>query len=228
MFRSHENQLEQYLLPTKLINTQHPDIQRKVMELTRDCETVVARARNIFYFIRDDIRYEFRGKFKAEQYLASYILQDGKGFCTQKAILFCALARCAGIPAGLYFFDIIDHTLPEQMVRLMKTRTLFHHGIVMLCLNGEWHKYDATLHSQLVERNQLIPVEFSPHRDCLMSQTTRHGTRHIDYIRDYGIHADVSFEQITGWFREGYPHIAERYATKADTPDSSTHSPRNP
>jgi len=201
----------EFVIPTKLIESQHQAVVRKAAELTDGIITAEDRARNIFYFIRDEIRYEFRAKFDEQKYLASYILQDGKGFCSQKAILFCALARSCGIPAGIYFYDIIDHSLPGQFVSIMKTRILFHHAIAALHLNGAWHKYDATLDIQLTEKNDLHPVEFSPDRDCLMRERTRSGSKHIEYIKEHGLYPDVSFGEIINWFREGYPHLVERY-----------------
>lgn len=214
MKKSTEISLQPFLIPTTFIESQHPAIITKAKELTDGPLTAEDKARNIFYFIRDEIRYEFRAKFKADKYLASQILKDSRGFCTQKAILFCALARSCEIPAGLYFYDMLDHSLPDQIVNIMKTRTLYHHGIAALHLNGAWHKYDATLDSRLIKRNNLYPVEFFPDRDCLMSNKTLSGDKHIEYINDYGLYPDVAFKEILTWFKKGYPHLAERYSNR--------------
>jgi len=203
--------IQSFLQPTILINSQHPEIIDKANELITNIALPEEKAQRIFYFIRDDIRYEFRAKFEEEQYRASYVLQERKGFCTQKAILFCALARCCGIPAGLYFYDIIDHSLPEHLIAFMRTQILYHHGIVALFLNNAWHRYDATLDIDLVSKQQLIPVEFHPDRDCLMHAKTRTGKPHINYCTDYGLFADVSFTEILSWFKQAYPHLVEKY-----------------
>jgi len=206
------NELYPYLKPTRLIDSGQPDIMAAAREITHGAQDPEAQASRIFYFIRDHIRYEFRGKFDESQYFASYVLSDAKGFCTQKAILFCALARACGIPAGIHFFDIIDHSLPPHVVALMQTNVLYHHGIGALYLNNRWVKYDATLHLTLTRRNHLKPVEFAPDRDCLMHAETLDGRRHIETIRDFGRYPDVSFQEVTGWFKAGYPHLARRYA----------------
>ncbi|UCE07643.1 MAG: transglutaminase family protein [bacterium] len=212
MTETSEESLQKYLISTKLIESQHQLIVDKAKELTANAVKLEHKARNIFYFMRDKIRYEFRVKFKEEEYLASYILETGRGFCTQKAILFCALARSCGIPAGIYFYDIIDHSLPAHTVLFMKTRNLYHHGIAALYLNGTWYKYDATLDIQLTKRYNFTPVEFFPDRDCLMSAITLSRSKHIEYTNDYGLHADVSFEEIISWFKRGYPHLVEKYS----------------
>lgn len=199
--------LQQYLAPTKLINSLHPEIIQKAGELTVGTISTEEKARRIFYFIRDEVRYVFRAQFEEEKYFASQILKNVRGFCTQKAILFCALARSCGIAAGIYFYDIVDFSLPQNFVNLLKTRTLYRHGIAVLFINGKWIKYDATLDSALTGSNNLHPVEFSPVQDCLMNPKTRTGARHIDYIKDYGLYSDVTFEEIVSWFKQNYPHL---------------------
>jgi len=211
MTETAEQSLQRFLIPTKCIESQHPTIIAKAKELTDENVTVEEKARSIFYFIRDKIRYEFRAKFHERAYLASQILHEGKGFCTQKAILFCALARSCGIPAGIYFYDIVDYLLPDSVVAFMNTRILYRHGITALYLNGAWYKYDATLDSTLTRKNSFPPVEFSPDRDCLISKRTSSGRKFIEYIHEHGLYADVSFEQILTWFKQGYPRLVDKY-----------------
>ncbi|MBC8183461.1 transglutaminase domain-containing protein [candidate division KSB1 bacterium] len=198
---------DQYLHSTILINSDHPDIINKASELTQESDTPEEKARKLFYFIRDHIRYVFNADREKDQYSASSILKKGRGFCTQKSILFCALARACNIPAGIHFYDIDDYTLPQNFVDLLRTKTLYRHGIVSLYLDGRWHKYDATLGIKLVNRNNLIPVEFFPDRDCLMHEKTQSGEKHIEYVKDYGLVADVTYEEIRSWFKNFYGHL---------------------
>ncbi len=212
MKEMNDTSLQEFLTPTKLIDSSHPDILRKADELTSSTSQKEEMARHLFYFIRDEIPYEFKATFEEKEYVASEILKAGRGFCTQKAILFCALARCIGIPAGITFFDIIDHTLPPYIVGILKTRTLFHHGVATLNLAGHWHRYDATLDVPLCSRKNRIPVGFSPDEDCLMKPETADGAKHIDYIQEYGLYSDISFQEIVAWFREDYPHLFSKQA----------------
>lgn len=198
---------EKFLSPTPFIESDHPAVVEKAAALTETTLTVDEKARRVFYFVRDAIRYVFKAELREEPYRASEILKAGQGFCTQKAILFCAMARSCGIPAGIHFYDIVDHTLPRYIVDLLKTRSLYHHGVAALYLNGAWRVYDATLDIGLAEEKRIFPVEFHPDRDCLMLQTTPDGRKHIDYVEDYGLAADVSFEELMSWFRSGYPHL---------------------
>ena len=199
--------LDRYLQPTKLINSDHAAVFEKIAELTSDKSTFEEKAKTVFYFIRDEIRYQFKTQRHESDYMASSVLRAKRGFCTQKAILFCALARCAGIPAGLHFYDIADHSLPKQMEKVLKTNVLYHHGIAELYLNNRWIQYDATLDIHLIEEKELIPVEFDSKKNCLMSANTKNGRKHIEYIRDFGRVHDVSFSEIRNRLREGYPHL---------------------
>mgnify|MGYP005619845855 CR=1 FL=1 len=205
-----ETILLDYLKATRLINADDDAIVAKKRELTRGIDDPNEKARRIFYFVRDQIRYVFRTGASERAYRASMILNQGRGFCTQKAILFCSLARSCGIPAGIYFFDIADHTLPQNVRQLLGSNILFWHGVTALSLNGNWFRFDATLDRKLVEKNKLISVEFDPNRDCLMSSITQNGTPHIEYIRDHGMVADVSFQQISDRFQQSYPHLFPR------------------
>ncbi len=198
-----------YLKPSNLINFQHADILEKAESLTAGQKNPEDKAEKIFYFIRDQIRYVFRASFEREKYFASNILKRKMGFCTQKAILFCALARAAKIPAGIYFYDIIDYTLPRTVVNLLNTNKLYRHGIAALYLNEKWIKYDATLDERIVKKNNLIPVEFQSDRDCLMRAHDKSGNKHVEYIADYGMMADVNYDQIIAWFKQNYPHLVK-------------------
>ncbi len=202
-----DNSLREYLVPSKLINSDHPSIVKKSEEITSGSVQVEDKARDIFYFIRDQIRYEFNASFQEEDYYASEILKAGKGFCTQKAILFCALSRCCEIPAGINFYNIVDYTLPRYITEILKTRTLYHHGIATLLLNEQWCQYDATLDLELTKRKQRYPVEFSPGHHCLMRKNTKTGEKHIEYGHDYGMRSNVTFNEIVAWLEEDYPHL---------------------
>lgn len=198
-----------FLKPTSLINSDHPDIISKAGELTKTFSKVEDKARALFYFIRDKIPYVFRAQKEEDAYRASSILKTGKGFCTQKGILFCALARSAGIPAGIHFYDIRDNTLRKEVASFLRTKILFHHGITALYLEDKWYQFDATLDTELAERKKIRPVEFHPDQDCLMTNPDPNSPPLIDYFKDYGMVPDVTFKEMLHWLQMGYPHLME-------------------
>lgn len=203
-----DKNLEKFLEPTELIDWKHPLILEKSNALFTAKESDSAKAEVIFYFIRE-IPYAFDISFNAKDYKASAILQANRGFCTQKAILFCALARSAGIPAGIHFHDIVDHTLSDHFLKFLKTDVLVYHGIASLFISGAWRQYDATIDSRLADRKGMQPVSFSPDHDCLMPPKDLEGGPNIDYVKDRGRHADVSFQDIETFYRQAYSHLSK-------------------
>ncbi|MFO7890718.1 MAG: transglutaminase-like domain-containing protein [bacterium] len=198
---------KKYLLPSALIESDHPEIRSQAEKLTYSRETNQEKIKSIFYFVRDEIKYLFGMPPSESAVKASSVLHAKKGFCTQKAILFCSLTRSCSIPSAINFYDIIDHDLSDYIARILKTRKLFRHGVPAVMINDKWIQYDATLDIALVQKKGLRPVEFSPDRDCLMHPTTLDGNKHIEYVHDYGLTHDVSYQQIMHWMKQGYPHL---------------------
>jgi len=201
--------ISEFLTATKLIEADNPAIAATAIEITQGAISDIARAKQLFYFIRDGIRYQFLPILDEMHLRASSILAKRGGYCTQKAILFCAMARSLDIPAGIHFYDIIDHSLPPKSREILGTNVLYRHGVATLRLNDHWIILDATLDARLCERNGLKTVEFNSDRDCLLHHDTLSGTRHIDYQNDYGLVSDVAFSDILSWFKAGYPHLVE-------------------
>ncbi len=88
--------LEVYLKPTKLCNPDHPRIIETAKKLSCNAKTPKEAAINIFYFVRDSIKwYPFPQKLLA----AEEVLDCEYGTCYNKATLQIALLRCLNIPA---------------------------------------------------------------------------------------------------------------------------------
>ena len=208
------DKLQPYLVSTSLIESGHPEIEAMAVSLCEGLKNPTKIAERIFSFIRDDVRYAFSMRYTEDSFRASTILRARRGFCTMKTILFCALARNRGIPAGIHFYDIVDHRLSERFYNLLRTNVFYHHGIVELYLDGRWIQFDATLDRSLSEKDGLQLVEFSTDGDCLLPEKTPDGRNHVEYIKDFGCVSDVSVDEIRYWFEEGYPHLYEKHNSR--------------
>ena len=195
---------ETCLQPTGIIDAAHPSITRCVASLGIDALPPAEKARSLFEFVRDEIRYEFMAKLGKDEYVASRILADGKGFCVQKAVLLCALGRAAGIPTALVLSDLRDDTLPEKIVSAMGTNVMFHHGLNAFYLNGRWIKVDASLSPDIVDKKGYRLVEFDGVADALQAATTQAGAPHSEYVRFHGFYADLPFGQMMQAFTGAY------------------------
>jgi len=101
--------MEIYLKPTFTIESEHKRIIETVKELVKGCSNDKEKAIKLFYFVRDKIRYNlYMISVFIEDFKASKVLQWGKGYCVQKAVLLTALGRAAGIPTRLVFAKIIN------------------------------------------------------------------------------------------------------------------------
>ena len=86
--------LEKHLASTYTIDCAEPSIKKKAAELTKGRQTEIDKAKAVFYFVRDQIKYNPKGGIAPlEQYKASATLKRGDGYCVQKAVLLAALAR---------------------------------------------------------------------------------------------------------------------------------------
>ncbi|MDQ1341408.1 MAG: hypothetical protein QG571_22 [Pseudomonadota bacterium] len=201
------------LAATRFIDSSHPAILAAVDAIATGPDDITLAA-ELFGFVQNDIRYEFRAKMVPEQYVASYVLEHGQGFCVQKAVLLCALGRAAGIPTALVMSDLTDHTLPPPITQVMGGNTMFQHGLNAIFLNGRWLLADASLSPDIVRRKRYRPIVFDGTRDALHSSTRLDGAPHADYQNFHGLFADLQFEQMMNAFALSYPGVDPLALTK--------------
>lgn len=191
---------------TEFFEIEHPAVSACVAALDADGAAPNEQAVKAFEFVRDRITYEFRAKLTREEYHASYILRVGKGFCTQKATLLCALGRAMGIPSALVMTDLRDHTFPDHVLEALGTDTLAYHGIAAFHLDGRWLCADATLSPELCARRGYRLSQFDGRENGLLPAETLAGAPHVEYVRWRGIYADLPFEEMLASFRE-FEHL---------------------
>lgn len=89
--------LEVYLQESPACNYTHPAIQEIAHAVTDGCVDDKDRARRIFYYVRDTIRFALMGS--GLDITASNTARVGYGDCGSKTNLHLALLRAVGIPA---------------------------------------------------------------------------------------------------------------------------------
>jgi hypothetical protein len=197
--------LEKYLKPTFTIDSNSRPIRAKADELTRNQNDVASKAKSLFYFVRDQIKYIMYPQISREEYFkASKTLQKGEGYCVQKAVLLTTLARAADIPARLGFVDIVNHLLPQKYIALQGTNLFIYHGFTELHLNGKWIKATPAFDFDMCNENQIIPIEFDGKNDTLFHPVNQEGKPHIEYTRFHGSYDDLPYTEIINACREVY------------------------
>jgi len=159
--------LDDYLKPTKMCDSDNQIVIRKAQVLTGSAPTEKEKAKAIFYFIRDEIEFLIDPYFKT----ASNTLKKAHGFCVSKSNLQIALLRAINIPARYHIVHLnADCTKPLFPNWIVKNSPpiIDHHPICECYLNGKWIACDTTLDKDLIEgviAKGLYDKEFFPRID---------------------------------------------------------------
>jgi transglutaminase-like putative cysteine protease len=192
--------VDRYLGPTPNIDCDERSIQEKARELTSSYGGTIEKAQSLFYFVRDQIKYNpYVPRHLPEHFQASKTLAKGQGFCIPKSVLFVALARAAGIPGRLGFAVIRNHLLPQGMTELLRSNLLPDHGYAELYLNGKWVKATTAFDAEMCRKHKIIPVEFDGRNHAKYHSHTLDGKLHIEYVTDRGPYEDLPLEEIRQW-----------------------------
>jgi transglutaminase-like putative cysteine protease len=190
--------MEVYLKPTPVIDCNAPVVREKAQNLTRDKENDVEKAKALFYFVRDEIKYNpYVLHNLAEHNKASVTLSRGEGYCVQKAILLAALARAIRIPARPGFADIRNYITPQKLLELMHGNNLFiYHGYCELYIGQKWVKATPAFDLEMCQKHHIIPVEFDGKNNATFHRNNQEGKLHIEYVHDYGHYPDLPLEEM--------------------------------
>jgi transglutaminase-like putative cysteine protease len=184
--------LSEYLKPTELIDSDHPDVVAAARRLTQGCASDEEKLGRIYAYVRDmpyDILRAFRDLAEGKR-RASDVLAAGHAFCMGKASSFAALCRAAGIPARIGFqqLDCPDKPfMSEEVRRLWGDRPLPWHSLGEAWLGGKWLKLDATIDSAAAEaKGRPYTRQFDGEHDIptVEGPILRDLESHADYPRE--------------------------------------------
>jgi transglutaminase-like putative cysteine protease len=206
-----DQSLSPYLLTTDFIDCDNAEIKETARKLTEKLEEGISKAVRLFYFVRDQIRYNpFVPRFLPEHFRASITLSKREGFCVQKAVLLTALARAVSIPARLGFTVLRNHRLPERLSQFLKGDQIPDHGYTEFFLEGRWVKATPAFDGYASGRNHMNPVEFDGRHHALLPSQTVEGDPLIEYLSFRGEYADVPFSQISEWLEPALTPLGRR------------------
>ncbi|MBN1774010.1 MAG: transglutaminase domain-containing protein [Deltaproteobacteria bacterium] len=190
--------MEEYLQATAAIEAAHPSIRAKALELVGDADSPREKARRLFGFVRDRIPYNlFMISMHPDDFRASFVLETGKGYCVQKAVLLCALARAVGVPTRLGLARIRNHRVPAALKARLGRDEFPCHGYNQFLLDGRWVSAAATFDAGLCARAGVPVVEFDGRTDAMLPARALDGSPYIEYLEHLGRFADLPLEFIT-------------------------------
>ena len=210
--------MTEFLSSARCIDNADPAVQA-FSERNASGRSVRERAVSLYYAVRDQIRYNpFLDFSDAEVFRASAVLKAGEGFCVGKASLLAACARAAGIEARVGFADVKNHLTTPRLAETMGSDLFIYHGYSDLRIDGKWVKATPAFNLALCTRFRVKPLEFDGRADSIFHPFDEDERRHMEYLRDRGVYADVPVDEIQSAFREAYPKL---YSMGADVAKES-------
>ncbi len=207
--------MELYLQPTFFIDSDHPEVVWKANELVDDLMTPTEQAKAFFYYVRDEYLYDpFNIDFTPKLLKASHILtreddKVGRGYCTEKAVLFAALCRVKKIPSRLVFCNVRNHIGTSKLTEVLRTDLMVFHGYNETYLNGRWVKSTVAFNKSLCDRLGVNTLEFDGVKDQIFQEFDRNGGTFMVYEHDYGSFHDVPHDMFVRELKRYYPHVFE-------------------
>jgi len=191
-------ELERYLAPGRFVESDADEIVSKAREIVGDAHDTVGKVKRLFYWVRDNIKYNVYSKILVEnEHRATATLARGDGNCMQKATLLCALLRAAGIPARLGFADIRNHLIPDELLENMGTNLFVFHGFVEVYIGDRWVRLTPAFDIETCEQHGIVPCEFDGTCDAMLSPVDVRGRKQFEYVQFRGIYDDFPFDEVT-------------------------------
>jgi transglutaminase-like putative cysteine protease len=191
--------------PTTFVDADHVDVVRWAAEVTSGCADDRTRAVALFHAVRDGWRYDpYDTSRDPSDYRASAILATTSSWCVPKSVMLVGGLRAVGIPSRLGFADVRNHLTSEKLSARMGTDLFVYHGYAVVHLDGTWQKVSSAFNIELCERFGTKVLEWDGTHDALMHPFDTGGRRHMEYVRDRGVHRDLPLEDIFACFDEVY------------------------
>ncbi len=192
------NDLAIYLRATFAIDSDNERVMECARGLVQGCADDREKAVNLFYFVRDSIPYNmYMISVFEEDFRASRIIEWGKGYCVQKAVLLAALGRAAGIPSRVVFARIRNHKLPAHVCKRNRGNVFHRHGYNQFFIDGKWVSAAATFHKAVCEEIGVPAVEFDGRSDAILPEKDMEGNPYIEYLEQFPDPcSDLPFEWI--------------------------------
>ena len=201
-----------YLQPTEFFDFNKKLVREKALEITEGMETESEKAKALFYWVRDQIKYNMHSYNPAVKanFKASVTLRRKNGFCVSKSIMLSTFARTIGIPARIHLVDLINHKISQKVIDFMGTNVMHYHGYSELYLNNKWVKLTPSFDQGTAIKGGFIPmVEFDGENDAVFASFDNEGRKFGEYVQDRGVHADLPLDDILSVFIEKYPKLVK-------------------
>ncbi|WP_072680969.1 transglutaminase family protein [Arcobacter sp. LA11] len=144
--------LDNYLKETKIIDFSNIEIQELALKLSDDCNKDEEIAKNVFIYVRDEIRHVGDYKLNISTCKASDVLKQKVGWCYSKSHLVAALLRANGIPTA-FCYQRLSCSEYEKGIYCL-------HGLNAVYLKDfGWYRFDVRGNKEGVDAQFNPPIE---------------------------------------------------------------------
>ena len=193
------------LAATEAIDCDHPDIRARAARICDGARDDEEKARRLFTYARDEVAYSpFNPFHLPEFYRATAILERGRGYCVQKAVVLAALARAASIPAALVFVDIRNHLAPRYLTDVLGSDLFVYHSYVELHVGDRRPGVTPAFDKRICDKHGFPVVDFDGRNDAFFPPETPDGRRFVEYEGRHGTFADVPLPEILAAWEAEY------------------------
>jgi len=204
-----------YLKSAQFIDSDHPDIQQYVRDVTFGLTDDIDKVKLLYYAVRDGFRYDpYRLHFSKKEMKASSLLRRDYGYCVEKSCLFAAACRVIGIPSRLGFANVRNHIGTAKLEAILNTDILVFHGYAEILLNDKWIKVTPVFNRELCKKLNVKPLEFKPEEDSIFQEYSESGSRFMEYLHQYGHFEDIPYDLFMEELVKHYPHLTTQLQEK--------------
>ena len=197
---------ELYLKPTVFIDSDSKTVRDFANNVCDGKNNELDKAISLYYEIRDKFLYDpYNIDLSIKGLKASTVLEKRRGFCIPKAILLAAAARVVNIPCRLGFADVKNHLATKKLKDLLESDVFVFHGYAQLYLCGKWVKATPAFNLSLCKKFNVKPLEFDGKSDSLLHEFDSKGKKHMQYLKDRGIFADLPYKKMIRVFKKAHP-----------------------
>ncbi len=198
------------LRATEFLDHDTAAVREFVARSTRARGTPVERAVDLYYAVRDGVRYEVYGADLSRRGLrASTVAAARSGMCVHKSVLFAAGLRSLGVPARLVFADVRNHLSSARLRELMGGEVFRHHCYTSAFLGGAWVQATPVFNRSLCRLFRMAELDFDGAGDSLHHPFDLDGRQHMEYLRVHGEFDDVPHQRLLADLRAAHPRLLD-------------------
>ncbi|WP_019853345.1 transglutaminase-like domain-containing protein [Actinopolyspora mortivallis] len=191
--------------PTEFLDHDSGPVRDFVHCAVEGAESSREKAVRLYYAVRDGVDYEVYGSDMSRHGLrASTIVENGRGFCVHKSVLYAAAVRAVGIPSRIVVTKVRNHLASDRLRSLVGGDT-FVHWLTSVRIDGRWLRATPVFNRLLCRLYGMSPLEFDGTSESLYHPFDSRGGERMEFLASYGEYDDVDYEGLMALMRREHP-----------------------